>query len=119
MNTESHIKSTGGAGKEVHEFLDQFFALYRIDHRVILHHKIGMRLVGLKFGTDAIPIAEKHIRDDWNGEIPEGPDDLSFYRDVKIMSYFSVILKKNKFHIHCWSIRNTFSLAHCSILGIE
>lgn len=82
MNTESHIKSTGGAGKEVHEFLDQFFALYRIDHRVILHHKIGMRLVGLKFGTDAIPIAEKHIRDDWNGEIPEGPDDLSFYREA-------------------------------------
>lgn len=82
MNLESHIKSTGGIGKEIHEFLDQFFGEYRIDHRVVPHHKIGIKLVGEKFGATAMPIAEKHIRDDWNGELPEGPDDLSFYRET-------------------------------------
>jgi len=35
------------------------------------------------------------------------------------MSYFSAILKKNKFHNHCWSIRNNFSLAHLAIVGIK
>lgn len=82
MKLEYHLKTTGGAGKYIHLFLDQFFKEYREDHRVILHHKKGIELVGKLYGYDAMVIAENHIRDDWEGGLPNGPNDLNYYRYV-------------------------------------
>ena len=80
MELEDHIKSTGGAGREVHIYLDQYYKFFKIDHRIILHHKLALKLIGEKFGPDAIPIAEQHIRDDWGGQLPESYLDKNFYR---------------------------------------
>ena len=80
MNLKDHLIYTGGAGKEIHIFLDQYFRIYGIDHRVVLHHKLGIQYIAEKFGPDTIPIAENHIRMDWNGELPEDHNDDRFYR---------------------------------------
>jgi hypothetical protein len=82
MELKDHIKSTGGAGREVHIFMDQYYKYFKIDHRIILHHKLALKLIGEKFGPDAIPIAEQHIRDDWMGQIPESFLDRNFYREA-------------------------------------
>lgn len=98
MNLGDHVKATAGAGREVHKFLDQFFAQFGIDHRVVLHHKVGMKIVAARFGPDAIIIAEQHIRDDWAGQLPEGPDDKSFYREAWAadLTIFRAAYKKAK-----------------------
>ena len=80
MRIEKHLITTGGAGRRIHLFLDHFYRYYRADHRVILHHREGIKVIGKLFGYDAIPIAENHILDDWKGGMPEGPFDRNFYR---------------------------------------
>lgn len=82
MNLDDHIKATAGAGREIHEFLDQFVHQFGIDHRVALHHKAGIAIVVKQFGEKARAIAEQHIRDDWAGQLPVGPDDAEFYREA-------------------------------------
>ena len=81
MKVDEHLKMTGG-GREVHEFLDQYYTEYGIDHRLILHHKLGIALVGKTFGHDAMAIAEAHIRSDWGGSLPEDFEDQKFYQLV-------------------------------------
>ncbi len=80
MNLIDHLKTTGGAGENIHLFMDQFYKYFGRDHRVILHHKMGIKAVGKIFGTAAMPIAENHILDDWQGGMPNGPHDKNFYR---------------------------------------
>jgi hypothetical protein len=92
MRYVDHIRRTGGAGEEVHKFLDQYYQLYRDDHRVILHHKKVLPLIAKKFGPDAVVIAETHIRDDYEGKLPEFLDrqyfreawayDIDMYREA-------------------------------------
>jgi hypothetical protein len=79
MKHEDHIKD---GMPEVHAFLDQFYSSYGADHRVVFHHRLGVRLMGKVFGPDAMPIAEKHIRDDWGGKLPASHKDTQFYRDA-------------------------------------
>jgi hypothetical protein len=81
MRQEEHVKRTKGKGKEIHQFIDQYYAIYGTDHRVVLHHALGVKLIGEKFGAKAIPIAEQHIRDDWGvKDIPQDHLDQNFYR---------------------------------------
>ena len=77
---DDHIKRSGGAGAEIHQYLDQYFRTFGHDHRIILHHKMALKLIASKFGPEAVPIAEQHIRDDWDGKLPESYADRSYYR---------------------------------------
>ena len=49
---------------EVHVFLDQFFPKYKISHRRLLHHRLGVELAVRHFGETAWGPAELHILDD-------------------------------------------------------
>lgn len=80
MKREDHIISTGGKGEEVHTCLDRFFWRFGYDHRVVLHHKLGIDLIVKEFGEEARWIAEQHIKDDWGGKIPETYYDRNYYR---------------------------------------
>jgi len=82
MNLNDHIKATNGVGREIHAFLDQYYQQYGIDHRVVLHHEAGIRLAVAQFGDEARAIAEKHIRNDWAGQISVGPDDKEYYQEA-------------------------------------
>jgi hypothetical protein len=74
MHHEDHAKHTlrifGRRADEVHTFLDQFFPKYKISHRRLLHHRLGIKLIVKKFGEKAWGPAELHILDD-EGRIPE------------------------------------------------
>ncbi|MGC8493456.1 MAG: hypothetical protein ACP5SH_17155 [Syntrophobacteraceae bacterium] len=74
MHHEEHAKHTlriyGRRADEVHLFLDQFWEKYRISHRRLLHHRLGVELAVKKFGEAAWGPAELHILDDL-GCIPE------------------------------------------------
>lgn len=61
---------------EVHQFLEQFFIKYNMSpiHRMLLHHRLGVAVVGLEFGSDAKEAARIHIRDDLGGVLPTGPE---------------------------------------------
>ena len=80
MRLDDHIKRSGGAGTEVHAYLDQYYPALGHDHRVVLHHKIALKLIASKFGPEAVPIAEQHIRDDCDGKLPESYADRNYYR---------------------------------------
>ncbi len=68
MHFEEHAKRTlriyGRRAEEVHIFLDQFFPKYRISHRRLLHHRLGIELIVKQFGEEARGPAELHIIDD-------------------------------------------------------
>ena len=68
MHFEEHAKRTlrifGGRADEVHIFLDRFFLKYRISHRRLLHHRLGIALAVEQFGEKAWGPAELHIADD-------------------------------------------------------
>ena len=80
MRQEEHLKRTNGKGEKVHQFMDQYSRSIGPDHRVVLHHRLGIEMVARLFGPEFIPIAEQHIRDDWNGEVPHGFLDENYYR---------------------------------------
>jgi hypothetical protein len=75
---EQHcIKELGVPFTEVHEFLDQFARKYGMSlaHRLVLHHRLGMELVGVLMGPDAREAAKLHIVDDVR-RLPAGPEWL-------------------------------------------
>lgn len=96
MKQDEHIKNTGGAGAEIHQYMDQFYFLFGQDHRVVIHHELGLKLVAKVFGPEAIPIAEQHIRDDWDGWLPIDMDDRMFYR--RAWAYDMVLFDKALAH---------------------
>ncbi|MFQ6759457.1 hypothetical protein MWR57_12730 [Desulfovibrionaceae bacterium CB1MN] len=57
-------KLLGKAFKEVHAFLDHFFPQYGMNHRQILHHRLGIDLTAAQFGEETRIAAELHIIDD-------------------------------------------------------
>lgn len=72
MKLEEHervsLEHFGKKWTEVHCFLDQFFPMFRgADHRRILHTVEGVNEVVRRFGEEARPVAELHIKDDWRG----------------------------------------------------
>lgn len=73
---EEHcIKEFGKPFTEVHQFLDQFARKYGMSlaHRLVLHHRLGMELVGVLMGPDAREAAKLHILDDVR-RLPAGPE---------------------------------------------
>ena len=80
MDLEKHLITTDGAGKNIHLFLDHFYKYFKEDHRLILHHQEGIKIVGSIFDEDTMIIAENHIRDDWFGALPKNQLDRNFYR---------------------------------------
>ncbi|TVM14023.1 hypothetical protein DPQ33_17985 [Oceanidesulfovibrio indonesiensis] len=80
MRIEEHAKrceqELGKPFTEVHCFLDQFAMKYNMSmaHRMILHHRLGVEVVGLEFGPEAKEAAKLHIRDDLWGLLPTGPE---------------------------------------------
>ena len=80
MNQQQHEQACreefGKPYSEVHEFLDRYYAEFRgINHRILLHHRLGIELAVQQFGEDARAPAEQHIRLDW-GFIPNSWEDL-------------------------------------------
>lgn len=49
---------------EVHQFLDRFYCKYGVWHRMLLHHRLGIELVGVVFGEECRKAAELHIIED-------------------------------------------------------
>ena len=89
MRVEQHLLRTNGKGKEVHEFIDQFYEIYGDKHRAIFHHKEGIEWVVKIFGEEARWIAEKHVFDDINGDmfndpIPESKNDYRMENESKL-----------------------------------
>ncbi len=70
MDIEEHLKESNGKGKEIHEFLDQFYSKFKEDHRCILHHEVGIELTVRRFGEESRNIAINHIISDI-GRIPK------------------------------------------------
>jgi len=71
MKLEEHEKQSvevfGKPWTEVHCFLDQFFPMFRgADHRRVLHTVEGLEEVVRRFGEEARPVAELHIKEDWH-----------------------------------------------------
>jgi hypothetical protein len=68
VHFNDHVKHTlriyGRRADEVHLFLDRFFPKYRISHRRLLHHRLGVQLIVKKLGEKARGPAELHIVDD-------------------------------------------------------
>ncbi|WP_243357588.1 hypothetical protein [Fundidesulfovibrio terrae] len=76
VDHEQHcIKELGKPFTEVHEFLDQFASKYGMSlaHRIILHHRLGVELVGLLMGPEAKAAAKLHVVDDVR-RLPAGPE---------------------------------------------
>ena len=73
---EGHcIEELGAPFTEVHEFLDQFACKYHVTlpHRMILHHRLGVELVGVLMGLESRAAARLHVVDDVR-RIPTGPE---------------------------------------------
>ena len=68
MHHKEHARSCielfGAPFDEIHSFLDQFWAKYRISHRRLLHHWLGIELIVKQFGKEARAPAELHIIQD-------------------------------------------------------
>lgn len=68
MHYDDHVKRTlrlyGRRAEDIHLFLDQFWPKYRISHRRLLHHRLGIELIVRRFGETAWGPAELHIVDD-------------------------------------------------------
>ena len=68
MHHDQHVKRTlriyGRRADDIHLFLDQFWDKYRISHRRLLHHQLGIELVVRQFGEEAGGPAKLHIIDD-------------------------------------------------------
>jgi len=69
------MKEFGKPFSKVHEFLDQFFPRYRnLTHRLVLHHRLGVELVGVVMGEEARLAARQHVLDDM-GRLAAGPEE--------------------------------------------
>jgi hypothetical protein len=68
MHHDQHVKRTlrlyGRRADAIHLFLDQFWDKYRISHRRLLHHQLGIELIIRLFGEEASGPAKLHIIDD-------------------------------------------------------
>lgn len=64
------INELGKPYEEVHEWLDELFALVGSDHRDIRHNIMGVEKVRKMWGDEAARAAEIHILKD-EGKIPE------------------------------------------------
>lgn len=67
MEISKHLVNTNGVGKEIHEFIDQYWNDFERDHRCIFHHRKGIDYLINKFGEDSRPIILQHLRDDEYG----------------------------------------------------
>ena len=55
---------------EVHDFLDQYSPRFPREHRILYHHKQGLKFIEKEFGPEAVQAAESHIAED-EGFVPE------------------------------------------------
>jgi len=68
------VEKLGAPFWEVHNWLDQYFRTYwGLPHRIILHHRLGVKLAGILFGPEAEAAAKLHVMDD-QGRLPQGPE---------------------------------------------
>ena len=77
---EKHCEEQfGKAFSRVHAFLDQYATRFRgINHRRLLHHRLGVERVVAQFGEEARGPAEQHIQLDF-GFVPENLVDIDDY----------------------------------------
>lgn len=64
QHAEHSLRIFGRLADEVHIFLNQYWTKYRICHRRLWHHRLGVRLAVEEFGETAWGLAELHIVDD-------------------------------------------------------
>lgn len=67
------LKLYGNPYDDVNAYIDHWYCKYNIDHRCILHHRMGIDFIVKNLGRDKEGIrkaAELHVMDDTNGIIP-------------------------------------------------
>lgn len=82
-HAEACVKEFGKPFEEIHVFLDQFWPKYKISHRRLLHHWLGLELIVNRFGKEARAPAELHIFQDL-GRVPKSwldHDPFTVYLD--------------------------------------
>lgn len=67
------LELLGQGFAEVHSWLDRFYPAYDGWHRIILHHRVGLDLLVREMGEGVRAAGELHIRDDWQGDLPDDP----------------------------------------------
>jgi len=73
---ERSMAAFGKPFSEVHLFMDQFFPRYKnLTHRLVLHHRLGIELVGVLMGPDAYLAARQHVLDDMH-RLFSGPEEI-------------------------------------------
>lgn len=73
---ERSMAAFGKPFSEVHVFMDRFFPRYKdLTHRLVLHHRLGIELVGVLMGSDAYLAARQHVLDDMHRLFP-GPEEI-------------------------------------------
>jgi len=83
VNQQQHEQACqqefGHSFPDVHTFLDQYYPRFPgQNHRILLHHQLGVELVIKKFGEHARGPAEQHIKLDW-GFLPKSWEELEQY----------------------------------------
>ncbi len=73
------VRLLGRPWTEVHVFLDQYSAKFRgFLHRRLLHHRLGIEAVVMRFGDGARHAAELHVEQDL-GFVPKDWRELDEY----------------------------------------
>ena len=73
---ERSMAEFGRPFSEVHIFMDQFFPRYKdLTHRLVLHHRLGIELVGVLMGAEAYLAARQHVLDDMH-RLFSGPEEI-------------------------------------------
>lgn len=69
-HSQDCINQLGEPFREVHVWLDEFFATKGYRHRIMRHHTEGVEEARRKWGDRAATAAQIHIMKDCNGKVP-------------------------------------------------
>jgi len=76
---------------KVHKHLDSYFPILRDAHRMIFHHKQGVEHMVHHYGEKARGIAQQHIKDDYQGVLPEGFLDRNYFPAARDAFYLEAL----------------------------
>jgi hypothetical protein len=110
MKLEDHEKQSidwfGEPWTEVHVFLDQFAPKFRgAEHRRILHTVEGVAEVVRRFGEESRPVAELHIKEDWNRYcgVYDVPERAEIDLDNWLLLNHSIQVYMDEIIVEVWS----------------
>jgi hypothetical protein len=77
-------EALGSDWAELHRWFDQYAEEYCGWHRVILHHGLGIERAVEVFGERAREAARMHVRDDFDGRIPDSYRDMPWPQQPRL-----------------------------------